>query len=45
MLAAEGLRVAPNVSATKVGWLLDQFDPERSRTCASARSTAGSPGT
>ena len=31
MLAAEGLRVAPNVSATKVGWLLEQFDPDRSR--------------
>lgn len=31
MLQAEGVRVAPNVSATKVGWLLNQFDPERAR--------------
>ncbi len=31
MLQAEGVRVAPNVSATKVGWLLNQFDAERQR--------------
>lgn len=31
MLGAEGIRMAPNVSATKVAWLLDQFDPERQR--------------
>lgn len=31
MLQAEGVRVAPNASATKIGWLLNQFDPERSR--------------
>ena len=30
LLQAEGLRFAPNVSATKVQWLLDTFDPERS---------------
>jgi glycerol kinase len=30
-LAAEGIRVAPNQSATKLGWLLDTFDPERTR--------------
>jgi len=31
VLAADGIRVAPNVSATKVTWLLDQFDPDRTR--------------
>ena len=31
MLGAEGIRMAPNVSATKAAWLLDQFDPERER--------------
>jgi len=31
VLQAEGLRLAPNASATKVKWLLDQFDPDRSR--------------
>lgn len=31
VLGAQGLRVAPNVSATKVAWLLDQFDPDRAR--------------
>ena len=31
MLQAEGIRVAPNASATKLGWLLDTFDPDRSR--------------
>lgn len=29
--AEHGLALAPNQSATKVAWLLDQFDPERSR--------------
>ena len=31
VLGAEGIRMAPNVSATKVAWLLDQFDPDRAR--------------
>ncbi len=31
VLGADGVRMAPNASATKVGWLLDQFDPDRSR--------------
>lgn len=30
LLQAEGLRLAPNVSATKAQWLLDTFDPDRS---------------
>jgi glycerol kinase len=30
VLQAEGLRLAPNASATKIKWLLDTFDPERS---------------
>jgi glycerol kinase len=30
-LQAEGIRVAPNVSATKLGFLLDMADPERAR--------------
>ena len=30
-LGAEGIRLAPNQSATKVAWLLDTFDPGRSR--------------
>jgi glycerol kinase len=30
-LRGDGLRLAPNQSATKVQWLLDTFDPERSR--------------
>ncbi len=30
-LRGEGLRVAPNESATKLEWLLDQADPDRSR--------------
>lgn len=34
VLQGEGLRLAPNVSATKVKWLLDQFDPDRSRDLA-----------
>ena len=29
VLQAEGLRLAPNVSATKLKWLLDTFDPHR----------------
>lgn len=29
LLQAEGLRFAPNVSATKLQWLLDTYDPER----------------
>jgi glycerol kinase len=30
-LQAEGLRLAPNESATKLAWLLDTYDPDRSR--------------
>jgi len=30
-LQAEGLRLAPNESATKVAWLLDTYDPKRER--------------
>ena len=30
-LQAEGLRLAPNESATKLAWLLDTYDPERTR--------------
>jgi glycerol kinase len=30
-LQADGIRVAPNASATKAGWLLDVADPDRSR--------------
>jgi len=30
-LQAEGLRLAPNESATKLAWLLDTYDKERSR--------------
>ena len=30
-LGAEGLRVAPNLSATKVSWLLDTYDADRAR--------------
>src|SRR5207248_10620249 len=30
-LQAQGVRVAPNVSATKLGFLLDMADPDRSR--------------
>ena len=30
-LQAEGLRLAPNESATKLAWLLDAFDPDRRR--------------
>ncbi|HYA45326.1 MAG TPA: FGGY family carbohydrate kinase, partial [Acidimicrobiales bacterium] len=30
-LQGEGLRLAPNESATKIAWLLDMFDPERRR--------------
>lgn len=31
VLQADGIRVAPNASATKAGWLLDAADPDRSR--------------
>lgn len=31
VMQADGFRFAPNASATKVSWLLDQFDPDRSR--------------
>ncbi len=31
ILQGQGIRVAPNASATKVGWLLNQFDADRSR--------------
>jgi len=31
VLQAEGIRVAPNASATKAGWLLDDVDPDRAR--------------
>lgn len=30
-LQAEGLRLAPNESATKLAWLLDTYDPDRTR--------------
>ena len=30
-LQADGIRLAPNQSATKLAWLLDTFDPQRSR--------------
>ena len=48
VLQAEGIRLAPNASATKVMAILDEVDPERSRprtgSSASAPSTAGWPG-
>lgn len=31
VLQAEDIRLAPNLSATKIKWLLDQYDPDRSR--------------
>jgi glycerol kinase len=31
VLQGQGVRVAPNASATKVGWLLNQFDADRAR--------------
>ena len=31
VLQADGIRVAPNASATKAAWLLDAADPERTR--------------
>jgi glycerol kinase len=31
VLRAEGLKLAPNLSATKIQWLLDTFDPGRER--------------
>lgn len=33
-LGAEGIRLAPNQTATKLAWLLDTFDPERRRDLA-----------
>jgi len=30
-LQAQGVRLAPNVSATKVSWILDQVDPQRAK--------------
>ena len=48
VLQAEGIRLAPNASATKVMAILDEVDPERSRAeqgeLCSGPSTAGSPG-
>ena len=44
-LQAEGIRLAPNESATKIAWLLDTYDPTGAGTCASAPSTPGSCGT
>ena len=32
LLQAEGLRLAPNASATKIQWLLDTFDADRARS-------------
>ena len=31
VLQADGIRVAPNASATKIAWLLDEADPDRTR--------------
>ena len=31
VLQADGIRLAPNASATKLGYLLDTYDPDRSR--------------
>jgi len=31
VLQADGIRVAPNASATKAAWLLDEADPDRTR--------------
>lgn len=31
VLQGQDIRLAPNLSATKIAWLLDQFDPDRSR--------------
>lgn len=33
-LGAEGIRLAPNQTATKLAWLLDTYDPERRRNLA-----------
>lgn len=39
-LRAQGILVAPNHSATKIAWLLDQHDPDRSRDlCAGTVDT------
>ena len=47
-LQAEGIRLAPNASATKLAAILDAVDPDRARaeraSCASAPSTPGWPG-
>ena len=47
-LQAEGIRLAPNASATKLAAILDDVDPDRRRaeagSCASAPSTPGWPG-
>ena len=40
-LQQQGIRVAPNASATKLAFLLDMADPDRTATCASAPSTRG----
>ena len=32
ILQSQGLRLAPNASATKIQWLLDTFDPDRSQS-------------
>ena len=32
VLAADGIRLAPNLSATKIANILDQVDPDRSRS-------------
>lgn len=32
MARAQGIRVAPNMSATKLAWLLDQIDPDRAES-------------
>jgi glycerol kinase len=45
VLQGEGIHVAPNASATKAAHLLDAADPDRSGTCAWARSTPGWRGT
>ena len=45
-LRADGVRLGPNQSATKLQWLLDAARPTAARaaSCASARSTRGSRG-
>ena len=42
VLQADGLRLAPNQSATKLAWLLDTYDPDRSRDlCFGTPDTLG----